>query len=213
MDETQAFELLKLEKTASIEEAKKAYRARAKENHPDWFARDDASADGAEKRMQRINSAYKIVSTALASARKREIPVSQAPSSSGEPPFSRGQKTEEIREFFRTLVRKIINPGKTGTRQKTSPRKKREQVFAKKKDGVDFEFILKRSMAGRSSSRSWGRPRPAGRDGRPEGRPGSCRGYDRSRFGKPPTKKFMDKDIGPIEPVRPVSRVRRIGGR
>lgn len=64
------FEILELDRNASLEEAKQAYRDQVKFFHPDRFANDPRQREKAEKKLKEVNEAYERVKELLASKEK-----------------------------------------------------------------------------------------------------------------------------------------------
>ena len=70
MEISRCFEILELDRNASLEEAKQAYRDQVKFFHPDRFANDPRQREKAEKKLKDVNEAYERVKVALASKEK-----------------------------------------------------------------------------------------------------------------------------------------------
>ena len=70
MEINRCFEILELDRNASLEEAKQAYRDQVKFFHPDRFANDPRQREKAEKKLKEVNEAYERVRVALASKEK-----------------------------------------------------------------------------------------------------------------------------------------------
>jgi curved DNA-binding protein CbpA len=69
MDVREAFEMLDLDRKASIEEAKQAYKDLANIWHPDRFSNNPRLKQKAEEQLKRINAAYETVLSSLSSQR------------------------------------------------------------------------------------------------------------------------------------------------
>ena len=67
MEINRCFEILELDRNASLEEAKQAYRDQVKFFHPDRFANDPRQKEKAEKKLKEVNEAYERVKKLLAS--------------------------------------------------------------------------------------------------------------------------------------------------
>jgi len=67
MEINRCFEILELDRNASFEEAKQAYRDQVKFFHPDRFANDPRQREKAEKKLKEVNEAYERVKELLAS--------------------------------------------------------------------------------------------------------------------------------------------------
>ena len=77
MEINRCFEILELDRNASLEEAKQAYRDQVKFFHPDRFANDPRQREKAEKKLKEVNEAYERVKVLLAS-KEEEEPVVEA---------------------------------------------------------------------------------------------------------------------------------------
>lgn len=68
MDKKTACQILGIGPDADLDQAKTAYRARAKEWHPDRFAKDTEGLSGAEEKMKLINAAFRFLAPVLKSS-------------------------------------------------------------------------------------------------------------------------------------------------
>jgi curved DNA-binding protein CbpA len=77
MDIERCFEILELDRTASIEEAKQAYREQVKFFHPDRFTQDPRQKDKAEKKLKEVNEAYEQIKVVLTSQKEGRSEAAQ----------------------------------------------------------------------------------------------------------------------------------------
>jgi curved DNA-binding protein CbpA len=82
----EAFQILDLDRNASIEEAKQAYKDLANIWHPDRFSNNPRLRQKAEEKLKRINAAYETVLSSLSSdggagagAQRKTSPDRKAP--------------------------------------------------------------------------------------------------------------------------------------
>jgi curved DNA-binding protein CbpA len=71
MNLREAFQMLELDRNASIEEAKQAYKDLANIWHPDRFSNNPRLKQKAEEKLKRINAAYETVLSSLSSDGRR----------------------------------------------------------------------------------------------------------------------------------------------
>jgi curved DNA-binding protein CbpA len=71
MNFREALEMLDLDRKASIEEAKQAYKDLANIWHPDRFSNNPRLKQKAEEKLKRINAAYETVLSSLSSDERR----------------------------------------------------------------------------------------------------------------------------------------------
>lgn len=67
METNRCFEILELDRNASLEDARQAYRDQVKFFHPDRFAHDPRQREKAEEKLKEVNEAYERVKVVLAS--------------------------------------------------------------------------------------------------------------------------------------------------
>lgn len=93
MDKEKALELLNLDASATLADAKKAYRTLAKRYHPDVMGEISSSEKDGEARMKNINLAYRFIVPLL---KLNEAVIQDfSPAPKERPPESRSKKSEK----------------------------------------------------------------------------------------------------------------------
>jgi len=103
MEINRCFEILELDRNASLEEAKQAYRDQVKFFHPDRFANDPRQREKAEKKLKEVNEAYERVKKLLASK---------------EEPRSVVEAKETVRKKSETGAKPVYHDGQQGVETK-----------------------------------------------------------------------------------------------
>jgi len=238
MNDQDALKILGILGNAGMEEAKAAYRSRAKRFHPDRSAGDEAMRLKAESRMKELNLAFRLVSDLL----KTVEPVMETgsaapwPSQSSAPPSSgsgssattgKGEESPAFKKhgtstmnrmaaWCRRLFKSSGSSGGASPGSCTPKRAARSGSKNLKRDTLNNSFrgvFCKVLKEGRDPQvRMPGGPA----DGRKWSCPAGRRRFDYASYAV--YKRRMNSrrspgeiSPGPVEPVQPVSRIKRVG--
>jgi len=211
MDLKAALDILNLDAAATLSEAKKAYRALAKQYHPDVVGKTASTAKDAEARMKDINLAFRYLAPFL----KLNAPVKRASVKMPEakPPEVKPETIKTWGAVFdhclQLLTRYFVQEKPPQGMPKKSPPPKQ----GLKRNKEDFRTVLKNIKTG---------PLPEGKI--PSGRPKKMKSRPKASFGyyqrykdlKQTMKsgrsgKSTDDSIHPIAEIDPVTRVNAVG--
>lgn len=211
MDLKTALAILKLDAAATPAEAKKAYRALAKQYHPDVMGKKDITTKDAEARMKDINLAFRYLVPFL----KRNAPVKKASGKTPDPEPPE-EKPETIKTWgpvfnhcWQILARCFVQQKPPQGNPKTPPPPKQ----GLKRNKEDFRTVLKNIKTGPVENEKIpsGRPKKKNLSPKP-----SFGYYQRYRELKQKMKsgragKNADSSINPITKIEPVTRVNAVG--
>lgn len=201
MDTSTALAILGLSSDASMEEARVAYRARAKACHPDITCRNRMPEADADAAMKELNHAYKVLAQALPRTRVQPVTMPEQPApepstGSGGAERNRVSGTGGLAAWFRKTLRSG-RPRRPGPQQ--SPPGKRTPSPAK--PAVRFTDVFQEAVAGKQAEKHPSGYRKAHR------RPFDYTAYIRLKQTMAQQRRFKNRDSGPIERIQPVSRI------
>lgn len=217
MDKTAALKILKLDATASFEEAKKAYRDLAKQYHPDVMKKKSPPGEDADARMKQINLAFCHIAPLLRNSKagvKADAPPSGNPRQK-KPKKMEKEETQKRKSFLSKMSgwadrffndKKKHRPGK----QKIEPQRPKGRS---KDRPIGFEEVFKRVHP--LGSDGPGRGNVAGKkQNAPKSTP--YHGYQKYMVLKRKIKlgqpgRHQEMSIGRIEKIEPVKKVGPVG--
>lgn len=211
MDLKTALAILKLDAAATPAEAKKAYRALAKQYHPDVMGKKDITTKDAESRMKDINLAFRYLAPFL----KRNAPVKKAsvktpdpesPEEKPEPVKTWGAVFNQCRQL---LTRCFVQQNQPRGNPKTPPPPKP----GLKRNREDFRTVLKNIKAGPLENEKIPSGRPKEKNPSPKPSFGYYQRYmelkQKMKSGR--SGKNTDGSINSITDIEPVTRVNAVG--
>lgn len=219
MQKREGFDILSIPRSASIEEAKRSYKALVKRWHPDKFEHDPGKQKIAQEKLKEINIAYREVVKALQPPSDRTATVST--SVSGETKAESNVKTrsaetvsifQKVGLFFKKQKGENVPRSDHAAPGMESPGRNRASPFVKsdgpKEEMPDFQNALNRAIRSHPGQ---------GAGGQRGGRCGGGSGKQRTRRGNRRTVILRQRVQGRrgledrIERIRPVERIKKIG--
>ncbi len=212
MDPKKAFNILGLETKATLEEAKAGYRAMAKLWHPDRFGHDPELGKAAESKMKALNDAFVTVSKIVKPGKHQEKKAGSSKTVGNPPPRKpRMSPSKAMADWLTKIARR--GSKRSGPRP-AKPRHTKKKVSVSKPGNRHFDTVLNRTVSRGNRSggyKNMGTLKKRGRRVKPKGVAPDYRSYMVLKRKIQRKRRFMDADPGPIEKIRPVSRVPGIG--
>ena len=219
MQKRESFDILSIPRSASIEDAKRSYKALVKRWHPDKFEQDSEKQKIAQDKLKEINVAYREVVKALQASSDHAGVVSASESGAEKPDRKVKPRSEETVSIFQKVGlffrkqkdRKDSRSVHTAPGMEHPGRKRGEPFFKSddlKEDMPDFQKALNRAI--RSQPRQEAGGLQGGRCGGGSGKQRVSRGNRRTVI----LRQRVQGRRGPvdrIEKIRPVGRIKKIG--
>ncbi len=143
MDKKTAFKILNIDKSATFEQAKKAYRTMAKKYHPDVDKTNHGSHKNSEDRMKKINLAFCYLAPVLQKKNMVKEPKEKPEKQNNTNKVNKAKKSENLffHNIFNSLSKLFVN--KKNNQAFSKNRKKRYQTKNRNIRQNGFDDILK----------------------------------------------------------------------
>lgn len=218
------FDILGINESSTLQDAKRAYRKKVKENHPDRLANHPSLKKPAEEKMKEINVAYNSVISFLKEREQTELVFSpkKAPEKTrtkskdakNKSKKTRFNQTREGEKYTQTPTKGSTNTlidtidlildelRKFNLKKqifKRAPKKKPRPERPQKKEPENFDKIFNEILTQKK-----------GRAQRPARSPNIKRKVSKTQYKNYSRPQFRPRESGPIEGIKPVSRVKGI---